>query len=116
MALSRPFKEDRSSASSFNASLLQTIDGVMSLALCPQVLSQAIQLYCWQTASRKLSRVLFKVGSGRGYLYSCQTASENRSSQEFMLETSAGVHEASVIEHLTLFTAVRHGSKPKYQQ
>ena len=31
------------SASSFHASLLQVIDGVMSLALCPQVVSQAPQ-------------------------------------------------------------------------
>ena len=30
-----------SSASSFDASLLQAIDGAMSLALCPQVVSQA---------------------------------------------------------------------------
>ena len=43
MTLSRPFKEDLSSASSFRASLLQTIDGVMSLALCPQVVSRASQ-------------------------------------------------------------------------
>ena len=32
-----------SSASSFHVSLLQVIDGVMSLALCPQVVSQAPQ-------------------------------------------------------------------------
>ena len=32
-----------SSASSFHASLLQAISGVMSLALCPQVVSQASQ-------------------------------------------------------------------------
>ena len=43
MALSRPFKWRSSSASSFHASLLQAIDGVMSLALCPQVVSQASQ-------------------------------------------------------------------------
>ena len=44
MVLSRPFNEDRlSSASSFHGSLLQAIDGVMSLALCPQVVSQASQ-------------------------------------------------------------------------
>ena len=64
-SLSRPFKEDlddgprssfqgrsrrsslkgreRAIASSFHASLLQAIDGVMSLALCPQVVSQASQ-------------------------------------------------------------------------
>ena len=41
MALSRPFKEDRLASS--HASLLQAIDGVMSLALCPQVVSQASQ-------------------------------------------------------------------------
>ena len=35
------FQGRSSSASSFNASLLQAIDGVMSLALCPQVVSQA---------------------------------------------------------------------------
>ena len=40
MALSRPLKEDRSS---FYASALQAIDGVMSLALCPQVAFQAPQ-------------------------------------------------------------------------
>ena len=33
------------SASSFHASLLQAIDGVMSLALCPQVVSQAPQYF-----------------------------------------------------------------------
>ena len=43
MALSRPFKGRSSSASSFHASLLQAIDGVVSLALCPQVVSQASQ-------------------------------------------------------------------------
>ena len=33
----------QSSASSFHASLLQEINGVMSLALCPQLVSQASQ-------------------------------------------------------------------------
>ena len=37
------FQGRLSSASSFNASLLQAISGVMSLALCPQVLSQVSQ-------------------------------------------------------------------------
>ena len=37
------FQGRRSSASSFRASLLQSISGVMSLALCPQVVSQAPQ-------------------------------------------------------------------------
>ena len=41
---SHPFKEDRIySASSFHASHLQAIDGVVSLALCPQVVTQAPQ-------------------------------------------------------------------------
>ena len=35
------FQGRSSGASSSNASLLQAIDGVMSLALCPQVVSQA---------------------------------------------------------------------------
>ena len=39
-----------SNASSFHASLLQAIDGVMSLALCPQVVSQAPQHF---TSSEK---------------------------------------------------------------
>ena len=45
MALSRPFKEDRlaEEEASFHASLLQAIDGVMSLALCQQVGSRAPQ-------------------------------------------------------------------------
>ena len=43
MALSRPFKGRSSSVSSFRASLLQAIDGVVSLAFCPQVVSQAPQ-------------------------------------------------------------------------
>ena len=44
MALSRPFFQGISSiSSSFNASLLQAIDGVMSLALCPQIVSQVPQ-------------------------------------------------------------------------
>ena len=34
-----------SSASSFHGSLLQAIGGVMSLALCPQVVSQALQRF-----------------------------------------------------------------------
>ena len=34
---------ERAIASSFHASFLQAIDGVMSLALCPQVVSQASQ-------------------------------------------------------------------------
>ena len=37
--------QGNSLASSFHASLLQAIDGVMSLALCPQVLSQARQQF-----------------------------------------------------------------------
>ena len=37
------FQERSSSVSSFNASLLQATNGVMSLALCPQVVSQASQ-------------------------------------------------------------------------
>ena len=37
------FQGRSSSASSFRASLLQAIDGVMSLTLCPQVVSQAPQ-------------------------------------------------------------------------
>ena len=43
MALSRSFKEDYLALSSFSASLLQAIDGVISLALCLQVVSQASQ-------------------------------------------------------------------------
>ena len=35
MAVSRPFKGDSSNAFSFHASLLRTIDGVVSLVLCP---------------------------------------------------------------------------------
>ena len=38
-----PFWERSSSASSFHASLLQAIDGVTSLALCPRVVSQVPQ-------------------------------------------------------------------------
>ena len=37
------FEKRSSSASSFHASLLQAIDGGMSLALCPQLMSQAPQ-------------------------------------------------------------------------
>ena len=47
MVLSRPFKEDRL-ALSFHASLLQAIDGVMSLALCLQVRSNMIAGYRWK--------------------------------------------------------------------
>ena len=43
MALSRPFKEDRLAIPFFHASLLQAINGVMTLALCLQVVSQASQ-------------------------------------------------------------------------
>ena len=39
------FQGRSSNASSFNASLLQAIDGVMSLALCAQVVSQASQYF-----------------------------------------------------------------------
>ena len=42
IALSCPFKEGRFS-SSFSICLLQAVDGVMYLALCPQVVSQAPQ-------------------------------------------------------------------------
>ena len=38
-----PFQGRSSSVSSFHASLLNAINGVMSLALCPQVVSQAPQ-------------------------------------------------------------------------
>ena len=43
MALSRPFKEDHLALPLFTLFLLQAIDGVMSLALCPQVVSQDSQ-------------------------------------------------------------------------
>ena len=45
MALSRTFREDRLAlpALSTYASLLQAIDGVMSLALCPQVVSTSTE-------------------------------------------------------------------------
>ena len=45
MALSRPFNEDHLAPyfHSFHASLLQAIGGVMSLTVCPQVMSQAPQ-------------------------------------------------------------------------
>ena len=43
MALSRPFQGRLSSACSFHASLLHSIYDVMPLALCPQVVSQALQ-------------------------------------------------------------------------
>ena len=42
MALSRPFKEDRL-AFPLSTPLLQAIDGEMSLAVCPQVVSQVPQ-------------------------------------------------------------------------
>ena len=45
MTLSRPFKEDRLALYSFHTSLLQMIDGVMLLALCSQVVSQASQYF-----------------------------------------------------------------------
>ena len=55
-----PFQGRLTSSSSFHASLLQAIDGVMSLALCPQVVSQAPDL---NTAdfprSKPLVRVVF---------------------------------------------------------
>ena len=41
MALSRPLKQDRWAFSLSTPYLLQAIDGVMSLALCPHVVSQA---------------------------------------------------------------------------
>ena len=45
MAFSRPFKEDRLALhlSTHSASLLQVIDGMMSLAFWPQLVSQASQ-------------------------------------------------------------------------
>ena len=43
MALSGPFNEDRLAKRSFYAVLIQPIDCVMSLAFCPQVVSQAPQ-------------------------------------------------------------------------
>ena len=43
MALSRPFKENRPALPFLHASLIQVIDGVMSLILCPLVMSQAPQ-------------------------------------------------------------------------
>ena len=50
------FQRRSSSASSFYASLLQAIDGVMSLALCPQVVSQAPQ-HLRSSRSKPLVRV-----------------------------------------------------------
>ena len=43
MALSRPLKEDNLALPLSAPLLLQAIDGVMPLALCPQVVSQASQ-------------------------------------------------------------------------
>ena len=43
MTLSRPFKESRSTLSYFYASLIQAIDGVVSLTIRSQVVSQATQ-------------------------------------------------------------------------
>ena len=46
MALSRPFKEDRLAlpfSTPLSLSLLQAIDGVVCLALCPQEASRASQ-------------------------------------------------------------------------
>ena len=43
MALSRPFNEGRVALPLSTPLFLQAIDGVMSLALCPQVVSQAPQ-------------------------------------------------------------------------
>ena len=51
MALSRPFKEDSRTSSSVYASLLQAIDGARSLALWPQVVSQAPQHF-WSSETR----------------------------------------------------------------
>ena len=47
------FQRRSSSAFSFHASLLQTIDGLMFLVLCPQVVSQAPQRFrSWETQVR----------------------------------------------------------------
>ena len=43
------FQRISSSVSFFHASLLQAVDGVMSLALCPQVVSQAPQQEFFET-------------------------------------------------------------------
>ena len=51
------FQGRSSSASSFHASLLQAINGVMSLALCPQVVSQASQHFSDLPKSKALVRV-----------------------------------------------------------
>ena len=53
------FQGGSSSVSSFHASLLQAIDGVMSLGLCPLVVSQAFQhteYLCAPAKERKASR------------------------------------------------------------
>ena len=49
------FQGRSSSTSSFNASLLQVIDGVMSLALCPQVVSEASQHF--RSSEKQATRV-----------------------------------------------------------
>ena len=54
MALSRPFKEDRLALPSFHASLLQAIDGVMPLVLCPQVVKND------PTSERTVIKVKFR--------------------------------------------------------
>ena len=64
MALSRPFKGRSSSASSFHASLLQAIDGVMSLALRPQVVSQAHVDH-----GKSVDTVFVATRAGRVYIY-----------------------------------------------
>ena len=48
------FQGRSSSTSSFHASLLQVINGVLSLALCPQVVSQALQHF--RSSKKKVTR------------------------------------------------------------
>ena len=49
MCIISSFQRRSSSASSSNVSLLQAVEGVMSLALCPQLLSQAPQQGFFET-------------------------------------------------------------------
>ena len=54
-----PFQERSSSASSFHACLFQAIDGVMSLALCRQVVSQAPQHFGRDSEKRAICEGCF---------------------------------------------------------
>ena len=107
MATSRPFEGRSQSGSSFCASLLQAIDGMVSLSLCPQVVSRAPQHF---TSSFPPDSLLGHFPSLRHVLGSTpprETDSENRTHSHNPRRYAPDLRALS-FNHLTGTLRLRH--------